>query len=257
MATPGLDEELMARLHHQLSQARSTNPTADLHRVEHFIHDMETPTITARTCHLQYPALFVEGVTASPWYSAGSLAATSHLSEHFHVIRQEAMELMKDSCRTLPAMPADLVQCGSWRHLRIVGPHAESCSVTDSLVPQTARIIRATPRLGELAFLSILAPHTHVRTHCGPWNLRLNVHLAISIPSQKECGVRVASEIRHWQEGQCLVFDDSFEHKVWNDCAQPRCVLVVNVWHPELSDLEVDIFSKIAKTIVASEGMSQ
>ena len=32
-----------------------------------------------------------------------------------------------------------------------------------------------------------------------------------------------------------LVFDDSFEHDVWNDGDAARFVLIVDIWHPELT----------------------
>ena len=31
-----------------------------------------------------------------------------------------------------------------------------------------------------------------------------------------------------------LLFDDSFEHYVYNDTDQPRVVLIVDLWHHEL-----------------------
>ena len=38
--------------------------------------------------------------------------------------------------------------------------------------------------------------------------------------------------------GKATVFDDSFEHEVWNDHAVlPRYVLSVHVWHPALMPL--------------------
>jgi len=35
------------------------------------------------------------------------------------------------------------------------------------------------------------------------------------------------------------VFDDSFEHEAWNLSDRRRTVLIVDVWHPDLSDDEV------------------
>lgn len=38
--------------------------------------------------------------------------------------------------------------------------------------------------------------------------------------------------------GRCLVFDDAFEHEVWNPSGETRAVLVFDFWHPDLSDAE-------------------
>ena len=69
-------------------------------------------------------------------------------------------------------------------------------------------------------------------------------------------GLRCWGEVREWVEGQALFFDDSFEHEVWwrspalhepevtvpdDDVMQEeRIVLIVDVFHPELSDLECE-----------------
>ena len=35
-------------------------------------------------------------------------------------------------------------------------------------------------------------------------------------------------------EGEVLLFDDSFEHEVWNMTSHPRVVLICDLWHPQL-----------------------
>ena len=57
--------------------------------------------------------------------------------------------------------------------------------------------------------------------------------------SRPACGMRVADEVREWEEGRCLVFDDAYEHEVWNDSAGERAVLLFDIWHPLLSPDEV------------------
>ena len=46
--------------------------------------------------------------------------------------------------------------------------------------------------------------------------------------------IRVGDEIREWRAGECLIFDDSFEHEVWHDGEGDRIVLICDMWHPEL-----------------------
>jgi aspartyl/asparaginyl beta-hydroxylase (cupin superfamily) len=69
--------------------------------------------------------------------------------------------------------------------------------------------------------------------------MRLRCHLGIEIPGN--CGVRVRGEARTWEAGRCIVFDDSFEHEAWNHSAQRRVVLIIDFWHPGLSDDEVTL----------------
>ena len=47
--------------------------------------------------------------------------------------------------------------------------------------------------------------------------------------------MRVGTETRAWQEGRCLVFDDSWEHEATNPSDRSRSVLLVDIWHPDLT----------------------
>ena len=49
--------------------------------------------------------------------------------------------------------------------------------------------------------------------------------------------MRVANEVRAWQQGKVLFFDDSFEHEVRNRCDEsfgPRAVFQLVIAHPDL-----------------------
>jgi hypothetical protein len=35
------------------------------------------------------------------------------------------------------------------------------------------------------------------------------------------------------------VFEDSFEHEVWNRSDSRRIILIADLWHPDLTDIEV------------------
>ena len=56
--------------------------------------------------------------------------------------------------------------------------------------------------------------------------------------------IRVARESRTWEEGKCIVFDDSFEHEVIHDGSRNRFVLLINFFHPELPEAD---WSEVAK----------
>jgi beta-hydroxylase len=43
---------------------------------------------------------------------------------------------------------------------------------------------------------------------------------------------RIGNEFRHWSEGQALIFDDTFNHEVWNDTDGYRVVLFVDFARP-------------------------
>ncbi|MGH7558102.1 MAG: aspartyl/asparaginyl beta-hydroxylase domain-containing protein [Gemmatimonadota bacterium] len=112
-----------------------------------------------------------------------------------------------------------------------MGGNCERCPETATLVDG----IEAAHAAG-LVYFSRLTPGAHIAPHCGPTNARLRCHLGLEVPPGAR--LRVGADHRAWQEGRCLVFEDSFEHEVWNDADRPRLVLILDVWHPDLSDAE-------------------
>jgi Flp pilus assembly protein TadD len=83
------------------------------------------------------------------------------------------------------------------------------------------------------AYFSRMGARSHLRAHCGPTNTRLRVHVGLSVPAGAR--MRVGNETRAWVERRAFVFDDSFEHEVWNDSDEDRLVFIVDGWHPALA----------------------
>ncbi|MEU3410696.1 aspartyl/asparaginyl beta-hydroxylase domain-containing protein [Streptomyces sp. NPDC006658] len=83
---------------------------------------------------------------------------------------------------------------------------------------------------------STLLPGASIAPHCDLWNFSINLHLAVDIPDG--CGITVAGETRSWVEGECLLFDYSFEHEAHNGGDRPRTCLLVDLWHPETTGPE-------------------
>ena len=90
---------------------------------------------------------------------------------------------------------------------------------------------------GQVKF-SVMYPGTHVHPHTGPTNCRLRAHLGLSVDKGDEARMRlrVADKTLRWREGEIFVFDDSFEHEVRHDGEKERLVLIVDLWHPDLSE---------------------
>ena len=145
---------------------------------------------------------------------------------------------------------------GNWTMLRIT--HAGAINPTIcKLLPKTCELLQQMPSLKECfatkscqdlsMYISRMAPGTHVLPHCGPTWKRLRLHLALQVPD-KCCWLELLKlqgggggggddvstyQQVHWQEGEVIVFDDSFEHSVhWDQGKEDRIVLIVDVYHP-------------------------
>ena len=60
--------------------------------------------------------------------------------------------------------------------------------------------------------------------------------------------MRVGDEVKHLVQDECIIFDDSFNHEAWYDGTGTRINLILDFWHPELSDDEVKFFSMLLKS---------
>ncbi|MBC7881275.1 MAG: aspartyl/asparaginyl beta-hydroxylase domain-containing protein, partial [Anaerolineae bacterium] len=75
--------------------------------------------------------------------------------------------------------------------------------------------------------------HTHIPAHCGVSKGVLRYHLGLIVPAEgDQCCIRVDNEIRSWSEGKSLIFDDTFEHEVWNRDPRRRVVLMIDTLRP-------------------------
>jgi ornithine lipid ester-linked acyl 2-hydroxylase len=100
------------------------------------------------------------------------------------------------------------------------------------ICPETTLIIENIPAI-KTAFFSILMPHKHIPKHRGVYKGVLRCHLGLIVPQLKNsCGICVGQDVLHWEEGKCLVFDDSYPHEAWNDSSSIRVVLFLDFIRP-------------------------
>lgn len=107
-------------------------------------------------------------------------------------------------------------------------PIEENCAQC----PLTTRLLAGLPGL-QNAWFSILAPRYRIPPHRGPTRALIRCHLALRVPREREkCWLRVDDCIYRWTEGECLVFDDTYEHEVHNDTDELRVVLFMDFDRP-------------------------
>lgn len=181
------------------------------------------------------------GLGHRPFHDPREFPAAAILEREFPAIRAEALAL-DDADRVDYTRAAGMkTGAGSWtlylfHHMGVeVESLAHRCPKTLAVIESLPRVCTAYP-WGDTLF-SAMAAGTHLHPHCSTDNLRVRLHLGIEVP--EGCSMRVAGETRTWDEGKCLAFEDSFEHEVWNRSARRRVVLIVDLWHPDLTAVEI------------------
>lgn len=121
-----------------------------------------------------------------------------------------------------------------WRNGEAVSENLERCPQTAALLADVA--LCDLDGLCPNVFFSALAPKTKIPPHNGESNARVIGHLPLIVP--EGCRLRVGFDVREWEVGKALVFDDTLEHEAWNDSDELRVVLIFDLWNPLLDDTD-------------------
>jgi aspartate beta-hydroxylase len=172
-----------------------------------------------------------------PWHDPREFPIVGYLESNSAAIRDEILALTADRFHRESER---IGRTGDW-DVAFFYERGRRRDEACAACPVTTQAIEAHPTVrtaSGLIYVSRMRAKTHISPHRGPTNLRVRCHLGIKVP-EGDCAIRVGGETRRWREGRCLVFDDSLVHEAWNHTDEDRIVLIVDLWHPGLSDTEV------------------
>jgi aspartate beta-hydroxylase len=249
-AVNAIMNELRRMLAAGLEPVHAGHPGADFSRVDDCVlafvgGPQQRPDALQRPSFLYFP-----GLSTKPFYERDEVPESRVLEAAAPAVLAEYSTLLAQAAEFPPYVQAPEQQDPQqWRELnnslawsayhlyRNSERSAEACEAC----PETARVVESLalariPGHAPEVFFSVLKPGTHIPPHFGLGNYKLAMHLPLVLPG--DCSIRVGNETRSWEEGKCLIFDDSFQHEAWNRSGQPRVVLILDVWHPELHEHE-------------------
>ena len=111
-----------------------------------------------------------------------------------------------------------------WQHGEAVEEHLGRC-------PHTAASLGAIPGLYDAAFAT-LTPRAHLGARRGATKGLITCHLGLAVPRDGGARIRIRDRILRWAEGETLIFDDSFDHEIWNEAGGQRIVLRIRFARP-------------------------
>ncbi|HTR88846.1 MAG TPA: aspartyl/asparaginyl beta-hydroxylase domain-containing protein, partial [Solirubrobacteraceae bacterium] len=171
------------------------------------------------------------------------------------IIREEAERLLEHhsdlaNFQDISTDQVEITDDDRWKTFFLYGYGFEA-KLGVEMCPRTAELMRRIPGM-TTAMFSILSPRKHILDHRGPYKGVLRYHLGLVVPRDAEsCRIRVGEHFRCWHEGQSVIFDDTFNHEVWNDTDETRVVLFVDVLRPLPSP-----YDAINRAIVKAIGYS-
>jgi aspartyl/asparaginyl beta-hydroxylase (cupin superfamily) len=111
-------------------------------------------------------------------------------------------------------------------------------------------ILAPSLAVGGAVFFSVLTSGVHIPPHHDATNARITCHLGVLVPDK--CAIKVDGDTQEWNEGGCLFFDASFMHEAWNKSDSNRVCLILDLWHPELTQLERLILAELQRIVASS-----
>jgi aspartate beta-hydroxylase len=200
---------------------------------------------------LQRPTiLYLDGFDDHAWHDPARYPVVSILEDAAAMVRSEFFDRTR-APELWPEYAEGVAADRKWRATWFYR-HGRRLSETAALYPRTSALIDEHSRPdGPLAstlgdcFISRLEPGGRIPAHNGLCNISLVGHLALSVP--RGCAFRVGTETRTWEEGKCLVFDDTFEHEAWNQSDTDRYVLVFVLWQNGVTPIEREFMNVMTR----------
>eukprot|EP01125_Pyxidicula_operculata_P011817 TRINITY_DN3865_c3_g1_i1.p1 TRINITY_DN3865_c3_g1~~TRINITY_DN3865_c3_g1_i1.p1 ORF type:complete len:449 (-),score=108.13 TRINITY_DN3865_c3_g1_i1:112-1458(-) len=179
-----------------------------------------------------------------PFYDPILFECTKLLEANFEKIKAEALTITEQK---MVPWPEKFLYKDGWN---VLGMFAFQNKLAPSNVaPVTTSLLEQIPGL-QTALFSTLKPRCHIKPHVGYYSYSekiLRVHMGIVVP--KGCVIKVNGEERTWEEGKCIVFDDTFRHEVWNPSYDTtRIVLMLDIaFQGNVEDRNQEFYEKSRK----------
>lgn len=162
------------------------------------------------------------------------------LDRNFDVIKQEVEALLPrreqipryhevDKKETYISGTVDADK--SWRVFLLMWAAGGGVSSNQAKAPKTVKLLQQVPGVLQAMF-SILDPGKSIPAHDGPYTGYLRYHLPLKVPAVNPPSIRVKDHVHTWREGESMMFDDSWNHEVFNKSDDVRVVLIVDVFRP-------------------------
>jgi beta-hydroxylase len=162
----------------------------------------------------------------------------SELERNWQAIRDEAIRIRAEDIPSLGDISFDhgrIAADRSWRAFFLKG-YGYRMPSNAARAPVTAALIEKVPGLVTANF-SVMEAGGHIPRHWGMTKGMLTYHLALNAPREAEkCRMHIEEgetlHVMHWEDGQSFLFDDMFNHEVWNESEDDRYILLIQIKRP-------------------------
>ncbi len=134
---------------------------------------------------------------------------------------------------------------------RIYAVKLGNINYAEDTMPELTKLLSQVPEVVSCA-VSILPARKAIPIHVGYSKGVLRYQIAMKVPKDRENVFICVNGIKYsWTEGEGVLFDDTYPHKVYNNTDEDRVVLYMDVIRPFLSPI-LDILNKFVIYLVTN-----
>lgn len=178
------------------------------------------------------PAYLLSRIPITPRVDKSHFPKLQVLEDNWQVIRDEALALYEQGYvkkgDDLPG--SSFYKDNRWKSFYLKS-YKNSIPSAYQLAPKTMALINQVPNLN-LAVFAALMPGKELKRHHDPFAYTLRYSLGLSTPNSPKCGLIIDGEPYHWQDGDAVMFDETYMHSAYNHTDKIRLILMTDIDRP-------------------------
>lgn len=174
------------------------------------------------------------------WYDTSKFSWIKNFEDNYLKIKEEYLNLKEENFIKITSSVE-----GDWKTFNFYNQglreedNCKLCPFTTSLIDQVKSLMSDVSIC--YVYFSKIAPNTHITPHYGVSNIRIRFQLPLI---SSKSWMRVDQEKREYIDGKAFLFDDTFNHEVKNEGDQDRVIFLMDIYHPDLNEREIEEIKK-------------
>lgn len=119
----------------------------------------------------------------------------------------------------------------------------------ETLCPKTVALIKSIPNINAAMF-TLLPKDSFLFKHRDPFAGSLRYHLGLITPNSKDCCIYVDGIPYCWQDGEDVMFDETYIHHAKNTTSQDRIILFCDIKRPLTNKLATQFNHFFSRTVM-------
>jgi len=196
-----------------------------------------------------------------PFWDANELVICKQLSDNYETIRDEYEALLedrKDRFQSVTSMNYD----SGWKTLVLFYNGHRIPDFPYHLCPKATELMESLPLAGRIAGFNRQSPSSGIPLHSDGNNMWLTLQMGIHVPKEEKAWIRVGPTTKVWTEGECMLYDTTYEHETKNESeSEERVVLHIDFFNTlKMTPVEIDVMRYIyvlRESFMKAEGVGK